>query len=207
MKIKDALNVVGSLSNPKKMPGFSFGLNPDKCNQGNKLSLIEGSVCFDCYAKKGFYKVYNKQMVKTWEKRLSGVNNILFEAAMITLIQKKSPDYFRWHDAGDIQDMFHLRKIVRIARALPNTKFWMPTKEVNLIRKYNKEYGEFPSNLVVRVSGFMIDAGASKGFANTSTVVTNKDNATCRAFENNNECGTCRKCWDNTVANVAYFKH
>jgi len=207
MKIKDAMEVIGSLSKPSKMPGFSFGLNPNLCNQGNILSKIEGSVCNKCYAKKGFYNVYKKQMAETWAKRLNGVNNILFESAMITLIQKKSPDYFRWHDAGDLQNMEHLKKIVRIARALPNTKFWMPTKEVNLIRSYNKTYGEFPSNLVVRVSGFMVDKGASKGFKNTSTVTTNKTLATCRAFENGGKCNNCRACWNPNVNNIVYLEH
>ena len=63
-----------------------------------------------------------------------------------------------------------------------------------------------PDNLVVRLSGSMIDGNAPK-FENTSTVTTDKSKATCRAFENNGKCGDCRKCWDKTIKNITYYKH
>lgn len=64
-----------------------------------------------------------------------------------------------------------------------------------------------PSNLVVRMSGAMIDGAAPSNFPNTSTVVKLKDMATCPAYTQGGVCGTCRNCWDPNVKNIAYPKH
>ena len=94
-------------------------------------------------------------------------------------------------------------KIVQIAEATPDIQYWLPTKESNWVQNYDKP---IPKNLVIRLSGSFVDGKPPK-YAHTSTVVTNEDDATCRAFENNNECGECRQCWDSSVKNVSYFKH
>jgi hypothetical protein len=207
MKIKTAESIIGSLSKPAKMPGFAFGINPAHCKQGSKLSKVAGSVCAGCYAKKGNYARYPETMRKSWEKREAGIHDLQWVQAMVTLIGKRSSDYFRWHDAGDLQGMEHLKKIVAIARALPATRFWMPTKEINLVRDYTRKYGEFPKNLVVRVSGFMVDGPASKGFRNTSRVTTDAEQATCKAYLNDGKCGDCRDCWNANVQQVVYLQH
>ena len=49
---KDAKKIVGGLTRTEKMPGFSYSLPAWECQTGNKLSEIEGTPCFDCYAKK-----------------------------------------------------------------------------------------------------------------------------------------------------------
>jgi hypothetical protein len=61
----------------------------------------------------------------------------------------------------------------------------------------------------------MIDQGPVKSWANTSTVSTKS--RTCPAPDNNNECGSCRACWDplvkkilnmvNTNHDTRLFKH
>jgi len=111
---------------------------------------------------------------------------------------------FRWHDSGDIQSVEHLDKIVRIAIATPNVKHWLPTKESNWIQKYANP---IPKNLVIRLSGTFVDGKEPMSWSHTSTVVTDEDKATCRAFENDGKCGDCRQCWDDTVKNVSYFNH
>ena len=62
---------------------------------------------------------------------------------------------FRWHDTGDIQNYQHLEKIAEVAQRLPDTKFWLPTKEFKHVRKYMKKHGDFPPNLNVRLSAHM----------------------------------------------------
>jgi len=30
---------------------------------------------------------------------------------------------------------------------------------------------------------------------------------TCKSFDNNGECGECRKCWDKGIKNISYLAH
>jgi hypothetical protein len=64
--------------------------------------------------------------------------------------------------------------------------------------------GKFPSNLIVRVSAPRIDDNPPRGFANTSTVVT--EGATCPA-PHQGETVRRRACWDPGVGHVSYWLH
>ena len=55
MNTKEAWTLVGGLSKPSKMPGWSIGIPAAECKTGNKLKLIPNSVCSGCYAEKGCY--------------------------------------------------------------------------------------------------------------------------------------------------------
>jgi len=117
--------------------------------------------------------------------------------------------HFRWHDSGDIQSVKHLTKIVEVCKLTPNVKHWLPTREAKVIKEYLKDYGKFPSNLIVRVSATMVDGAPHKFHEHTSTVVTEKTSKsyTCPAPTQGNECKDCRACWDKRVSNVAYLEH
>ena len=160
---------------------------------------IKNSVCEGCYALKGCYVFAVVQAAQY--KRLEAINHPDWVLAMSTLINSKKPDVFRWHDSGDVQDVQHLEKIFEVCRATPNKRHWMPTREA-----WIKDHMEAaPANLVVRFSSPMVDQGPVKSWANTSTVSTKS--RTCPAPDNNNECGSCRACWDPLVKNIEYGKH
>ena len=205
--LKAAWDLVGGFSKTKKMPGWSYGVPTDMCNTGMKLKEIPNSVCADCYADKGSYRRYPAVKVAQY-RRLDSISHPQWVEAMIYVMNHSKQilrdKVFRWHDSGDIQGLEHLDKIVRIAIATPDIRYWLPTKESNWIQKYDKP---IPKNLVIRLSGTFIDGKEPTSWSHTSTVVTNKDAATCRAFENGGMCGDCRQCWDGTVKNVSYFKH
>ena len=55
MNTKEAWALVGGLSKPSKMPGWSIGIPAKECNTGSKLVNVKGSVCEGCYALKGCY--------------------------------------------------------------------------------------------------------------------------------------------------------
>ena len=55
MNTKEAWALVGGLSKPSKMPGWSIGIPAAECRTGKKLQLIPDSVCYNCYALKGCY--------------------------------------------------------------------------------------------------------------------------------------------------------
>ena len=199
MNTKEAWALVGGLSKPSKMPGWSIGIPAKECKTGSKLRLIPNSVCSECYALKNCYMF--KVVQAAQYKRLEAINHPDWVQAMATLINSKKPDVFRWHDSGDVQDVQHLEKIFEVCRATPTKRHWMPTREA-----WIKDHMEAaPANLVVRFSSPMIDQGPVKSWANTSTVSTKS--RTCPAPDNNNECGSCRACWDPLVKNIEYGKH
>ena len=199
MNTKEAWTLVGGLSKPSKMPGWSIGLPAKECKTGGKLQKVEGSVCYNCYALKGCYVF--KVVQEAQYKRLKAIDHPDWVLAMSTLINSKKPDVFRWHDSGDVQDFTHLMKIFQVCKATPAKRHWMPTREA-----WIKDHMHLaPANLVVRFSSPMVDQGPVKSWANTSTVSTKS--RSCPAPDNNNECGSCRACWDPLVKNIEYGKH
>lgn len=204
MTLKRAREIAGTLGKPSKMPGLSYGISAHGCITGAKLAKVPGSVCHGCYALKANYSYPSVQAAHA--KRGASLEHPEWVQAMVTQIKKSGTTWFRWHDSGDLQSLQHLLNIVAVAEACPEVSFWLPTKEKKLINRFLEVFGDFPVNLVARVSGAMID-GDAPDYANTSTVVTDANKATCRAFENKNKCGDCRKCWDRSVSNVSYLQH
>ena len=199
MKTSEAWTLVGGLSKPSKMPGWSIGIPAKECKTGKKLRQIKNSVCEGCYALKGCYVF--KVVQEAQYKRLEAIQHPDWVLAMATLINSKKPDVFRWHDSGDVQDVQHLEKIFEVCRLTPAKRHWMPTREAWIKDHMHKA----PANLVVRFSSPMVDQGPVKSWANTSTVSTKS--RSCPAPDNNNECGDCRACWDPLVKNIEYGKH
>jgi hypothetical protein len=205
--LKAAKAIAGSLGKPSKMPGLSYGISAKRCIVGAKLATIEGSVCHGCYALKANYSY--PSVMKAHETRFEALRHPQWTEAMTFQIDKSKTEFFRWHDACDLQNLQHLLNIVKIAEALPLVKFWIPTREKKIVNQFVDTFGAFPDNLNVRVSAAMIDGDVPAGFANTSTVheAAKAKGTTCEAYKHNNKCNDCRKCWDKSVANVSYKKH
>ena len=200
MKTNEALNLVGGLSKPSKMPGFAYGIPAKECKTGAKLQQVKGSTCYNCYALKGCYMFPVVQAAQY--KRLNSINHPAWIKAMAMLINSKKTKFFRWHDSGDVQSVKHLAKIFEVCRRSPDVQHWMPTREA-----WVKPYlSRAPKNLVIRFSMPMVDQEAAESWPHTSTVVSGPGR-TCPAPEQDNACGSCRACWDPSVRNVAYGKH
>lgn len=201
--LREAEAIAGVLGEPSKMPGYSYGLPAKRCKTGATLVEVKGSVCSGCYALKGNYRFPSMQT--GLERRFQSITHPLWVAALIFMIQYRSAKHFRWHDSGDIQSLDHLEKIADVAEQLPKVRFWLPTREKAIVAAFLRKHMAWPSNLIVRLSGTMIDGPAPIGFPHTSTVVTS--GSTCPAPRQGNACGPCRRCWNPRVANVAYAKH
>ena len=200
MKTEKALFIIGgSLSKPSKMPGWSIGLPAKECKTGHKLRDVKGSVCYDCYALKGCYVF--KVVQQAQYRRLKAIRDPQWVEAMAHLINSKRPRVFRWHDSGDVQDLEHLQKIYEVCRLTPSKRHWMPTREAWI----KDHLQDKPDNLVIRLSSPTVDQGPVTSWPNTSTVVTS--GATCPAPKQNNECGTCRNCWNPEIKNISYGIH
>ena len=199
--MKEYKEITGSLSKPSKMPGHAYGLPAQECKTGSKLAKVEGSTCSSCYALKGCYVF--KVVKEAQYKRLAAIRHPLWVPAMAAQINSKRSRFFRWHDAGDVQDLKHLAKIFKVCRLSPDVAHWMPTREA-WVKKY---IDRAPANLVIRFSTTMIDQEAPASWPHTSTVVTDASQATCPAPKQDNKCMSCRACWDPKVKNIAYGAH
>jgi len=203
---KQAEAIVGTLSKPSKMPCHGYSIPAVMCNVGSKLRDVANSVCSSCYALKGRYLFKNVQ--NAMERRAASIDDPRWVSAMAALIASTGDTYFRWHDSGDLQSVAHLMKIVFVAEATPQVMHWLPTREYQIVEKYQEMFGDFPDNLVVRVSAQLIDEPAPKRFANTSTVHKSQPiGFACRAPQQDNQCKECRACWDRDIRNVSYHVH
>ena len=195
---KEARKITGGLSAPSKMPGPSYNLPATQCITGSKLVKIPGSVCKGCYALKGRYNFNNVRLALA--RRMESLKHPQWVLAMTVLI--KGEEVFRWHDSGDLQSAWHLKRIFEVCKATPETSHWLPTREAKFL-PLNTD--SIPKNLLIRMSSHMIDQKPVKFWPWTSTVSTGS--FTCPASKQDNECKSCRNCWDRNIANVSYPKH
>jgi hypothetical protein len=202
------------LSEPSKMPGYGYSLPASRCRVGSKLRKMKNSVCSSCYACKNRYLFSNVQ--DAMRRRELATMRVEWEHAMIFLINRKAQQghlWFRWHDSGDLQGMWHLQKIMHVAEATPDVHHWLPTKEYTMVQSRYDEH--IPENLTIRLSAYYIDAmpevPKSLEHMRTSTVHTKPkvfpDAQCCPAYTQDGECGNCRECWNADTKQVSYPKH
>jgi hypothetical protein len=225
MTVKEAEAIAGTLGHPSKMPGYSYGISATKCHTGGQLRNVPGSVCSSCYALTDWYRSW-RPLLLGHARRYDGLGHPRWIDAMVTMIAPRCtpPDnYFRWHDSGDLQGVWHLANIAEVCRRTPAVHHWLPTREYIYVAKYLAR-ASLPDNLCVRLSAHMIDSEPvvppELAHLPTSTVSTaplssmgirvvdGKGSIECRAVEaRDNRCGPCRACWDHRVSNVTYPQH
>ena len=227
MLIKEAKAITGGgLGHTTKMKHFcrSYSLSAKACQTGTKLREVakaqireKGStdiLCRWCYAMKGNFLFPN--VADSHQKHLDSLSDPRWVDAMVTLIAKQSPQYFRWHSSGDIQSIDHLEKIVEIARRLPNCKFWLPTQERRYVAQWLKAGNKFPPNLAVNVSEITV-GGFTTSFADVwglgaTAVITNKNDPhkptehVCPCNSQGGTCGDCRTCFHTMDVGAKYRK-
>jgi hypothetical protein len=212
-----ATEITGGVSTTSKMPCRSWSIPVFMCKRGAVLAKIPGSTCAICYADKGNYHQYRNNIEPAQVARLDAfyADPALWIQAMVALIG--DDPFFRWFDAGDLQDVDMLWAIAAVCRATPNTRHWLPTREYEIVAAYLADYGPLPENLTVRLSAFMIDQPAkipralrdvpnvTTSEVHTTTPTTNA--STCPAPTQGNKCGSCRACWSRDVPTVSYHAH
>jgi len=205
--LKQLEAIVGTLSAPSKMPCHGYSTPAARCKVGSKLRKDSNSTCASCYAAKGRYLFPNVQ--DAMERRFHSLANLdLWTTTMIGLIgRKEKSGYFRWHDSGDLQSVDHLDAIATIATNLPDIQFWIPTREYKFVKQWKELHGNFPSNLMVRMSAYFKGQPATMKDQPSSTVGWSESKHECPSRHQNNMCGSCRACWDPKVPNVDYPLH
>lgn len=226
MTAKIAKAIAGSLGKTSKMPGFSYGISAEKCQTGGKLRGVPGSVCSACYALTDWYRTW-RPLLEGHRRRWQGIHHPLWVRAMVFQIERacRRPEdrFFRWHDSGDLQGVWHLENIAQVCRCTPAVQHWLPTREYEFVAEYlRREYQ--PTNLVIRLSAHMIDTepvvppdlahlptstvSTVSRYTSGVAIVEGKGSVECRAVaERDNKCGPCRACWSTDVNNVSYPQH
>lgn len=202
-----AKKICGGLSNPSKMPGYSYSISAKYCRTGSILRNEPDTTCSRCYAHKGHYSY--RVVQNAMQRRYDSLGHPQWVAAVTSLILYTNTAYFRWHDSGDVQNSGHLLNIIEVARRLPVVRFWMPTRE-NWVVRYLAilaKRGDLPSNLLVRLSAAKIDMPAPSIHSHSSQVSRDMDKVTCPARFFSNACGPCRQCWDASIPVVVYPLH
>ena len=199
MKVKEAIKITEGFTRTSKMPGLSYSLPAWECKTGSKLRKVKGSVCASCYALKGNYTRYPAIKAAQY-RRLEAMKHPAWVTAMAAVIKRQK--WFRWHDAGDVQDQQHLQKIFEICRLTPETNHWLPTREAWI----KDHLASKPDNLVIRFSPPMVNQRAPESWPHSSMVV-DKGFHTCPAPAQGGKCGSCRQCWDSSIKVVSYGKH
>ena len=177
----EALELVGRLSNPSKMPTLSWSISAFLCKLGALLARIPGSTCFRCYALSGCYRW--PSTINAMDRRLAALELALSSeshrqawleawrsifawryaqtARAIERTGKPPQDdgrYFRFFDAGDHQNVEHLALMIETARTAPQCQFWLPTRETGMLARYLETGATLPPNLTIRLSVPRIDA-------------------------------------------------
>ena len=196
---KEANIIVGGLSAPGKMPCPSINLPAVACITGAKLARVPGTTCHGCYALKGRYNFKYTKIAMA--RRLAALQDSRWVRAMVVLMKDRK--HFRWHDSGDIQSSWHLKRILEVCKQTPSTKHWLPTREAQLLQYLDPDI--IPTNLIIRLSATKVNGAASTSWPWTSTVSTTTK--TCPASDQGGKCQSCRQCWDSSIPNVQYAKH
>lgn len=201
-----ALNLIGSLSKPSKMPAWSWSISAQDCITGSKLREIEGSTCSECYALRGRY-LFNNVTAAHARRRAALDHPQFVEAFVIVLTRlyanmRRDEDRFRWFDSGDLPNLEALEKIVTIAEATPQIQHWLPTRELQIVRRLSRP---IPANLTIRLSAPMVGQSITPLPGTTWSGVDVPGIDQCPAPQQNNQCGDCRLCWGDKP--VSYALH
>ncbi len=200
------------LSKNNKMPSFTLAIPAlETCPRGAKLALIEGSVCFDCYAQKGHDAMAPARNAKS--RRLALVKLAIQYKAVTYLwvkawrIAMAKESYFRWHSAGDIFSMDYAWLMQLALKASPHVTHWIPTRERRHLAGLSQE-----PNAVIRLSDDMVNQTKRKeaphvGVQSSGVHTGSTSGFACPAPQQGGACGDCRECWSNAREHVSYHLH
>lgn len=212
------------LTSASKMPCLSWSL---PAGESCPWALYgEGTICDGCYADKGMYTTYpcvkNAQRARfawTRESLKTADGRNAWVALMVRTIAGAENPYFRVHDSGDLFSPEYVEMWVAVCAALPNIKFWFPTRAWRPLTMKNLSAATRDrwalalsalcglDNVTIRPSALFFNAPAPRipGFSAGSTACDEGFN--CPAPGQDNACLDCRACWDRPDVAISYHRH
>lgn len=209
MKVNEAKELTGGLSDPSKMPGKAYNLPAlEGCPTGWKLSQKEGTICSQCYGCRNRYRFSN--VIRAQEKRMQSVLDPQWPEAMVTLISREKCRHFRWHDTGDIFCSEYWDNMLEVMNRLPDYRFFLPTNERTVLKEWVEEGGVVPENCAVRLSSVYPGKltpvhDKIKNVPGILQCGVGTEGYDCPAeYHDRYECGDCRACWDRNIPVVSF---
>lgn len=178
---------IGKIANVSLTPLLSCNHDCD-CKKG------------DCYALKA-WRMYSTCR-EAWGDNLATYENkpVLFFWQIRKYIEKKKPNYFRWHVAGDIPDQYYFDAMEIIASRFPKTKFLAFTK------RHDLNFDGLPENLKIIFSMWPNWGNTKKKAQRAWMQDGTETRIPADAVECSGKCDECLICWNND-ADVVFAKH
>ena len=223
------------LPKTSKMGCRSYNLHPLFCNSARHDDPNEAcATCFGLAAMttelRGNYKFHKAALIARWDKIM---NSEHWTEAMVFLIKAQAtPDFkFRWHDIGDIQDIFHFKKIIKAVEMTPKFAHWIPTNEYGIVRAVITRGIVIPENLHITLSArkkqMTPEMDVTQEVKHLCEQLNKYENVKkridytrvalkeaymesddqCPSWFQNHECQDCRICFDGTEKSIAFKKH
>ena len=197
------------LGNSKLGRVMHINLPPPKCCDHALPCYGNG-----CYAMKFWRlrKVCRDTWTANWDALMKD-RDAYFGAVAVAINHKLGPgSLFRWHSAGDIPDLDYLHRMIRVARAFPQVRFWSTTKKYDLARIARRRW-KFPANFNLVISawpGKPLPRNIAAGWP--TAWMRDPENPDPRippeAFECGGGCDTCGHCWQMRKGeSVVFDKH
>lgn len=140
------------LSLTKKMWGGSEDTPTYACPLGSKLRGKAGSVCEGCYVDSNRNMRTDHSQKHQTRNLLGLANPQMYAAALSWQVGQSGDNLIRFNSSGDMQNPHHFAVLADVAKAHPEKKFWLATREHDMLQKYLEAGGHLPPNLAVRVS-------------------------------------------------------
>jgi len=160
------------------------------------VSLIPGGDCGDvpctgdgCYALKAWRQY--KETRAAWKRnsQLARRQSDAYFNQVRGFLERKRPEWFRWHVAGDILNQGYLENMKQLAREFPETKFLCFTK------RHELRFGKVPGNLAIVLSFWPGWGNLSRARKKGLPVAWMQDGTETRAPKNALQCpGSCEQC-------------
>lgn len=166
-------------------------------------AAVKGSICEKCYAR-NLVKL-RKGLADKLERNYNFYTTVDLTVDDVPFINSA---IFRFESFGDLVNVQHFRNYCTIAKANPQTRFVLWTKNIWIISEYRKTVvNEIPSNLYIIASSVYINKSAMGAVKKTRSalryidaVFTVYDKETIKAENIDINCGgrkclECRRCY------------
>lgn len=205
------------LSKTSKLGTYSWSLQARETCPGSVDTNGETvPACAGCYAATGFYRM--KPVIKVREDNRKEWQADTFVQDMIAALRHER--YFRLFDSGDFYHVDLVKKWFDICEALPDVKFWIPTRshKVAKLALWIHKLSALP-NVTMRYSADDVD-GTYDPALHGSVIYSSNEQLDirdvssgmvfpCPAYteEHGGKCLSCRKCYDKQTPVIAYKAH
>lgn len=213
MAVKDALKLrvpdtrFQLLTGTSKMPSPSWSIPAIKSCPGAFFG--ENAICgaskehTTCYATRAMYRYNTVKLAQAarydWTLKCltSDLGFATFVETLIKAITTTELPVFRVHDSGDMFNARYIKAWYAIAHAMPNVRFWIPTRSWRLpnLLPHLIRLNSLP-NVEVKPSALVIGDNVPVVEGLGGGTGAKREGYNCPASQQNNQCGECRNCWD-----------